>query len=71
MMACSLKRTVFPLSRITLSFSTRVAQILQNTKDGAGGGPRRKRTNEGGDPRTINQRRKIYALSHHRQREPL
>lgn len=40
-----------------------VARVLQNMKDSARRSFRDKRTDEGGDPRTISQRRKIYALA--------
>ena len=39
-----------------------VARVLQNMKDGTKRDIRSKRTDEGGDPRTVSQRRKIYAL---------
>ena len=40
-----------------------VARVLQNMKDSAAGITRTKRTDTGGDTRTISQRRKIYALT--------
>lgn len=40
-----------------------VARVLQNMKDGTQRPAQDKRTDEGGDPRTANQRRKIYALT--------
>ena len=40
-----------------------VARVLQNMKDGISRSTRPKRTDEGGDARTIQQRRKIYALT--------
>lgn len=40
-----------------------VARVLQNMKDGASRSARAKRTDEGGDARTVQQRRKIYALT--------
>ena len=40
-----------------------VARILQNMKDGVSRSAHAKRTDEGGDPRTVQQRRKIYALA--------
>lgn len=40
-----------------------VARVLQNMKDGVSHSTRPKRTDEGGDARTIQQRRKIYALT--------
>ena len=39
-----------------------LARVLQNMKDGTQRDTRSKRTDEGGDPRTVAQRRKIYAL---------
>lgn len=40
-----------------------VARVLQNMKDGVSRSTRPKRTDEGGDARTVQQRRKIYALT--------
>lgn len=40
-----------------------VTRVLQNMKDGVSRSTRPKRTDEGGDARTIQQRRKIYALT--------
>ena len=40
-----------------------VARVLQNMKDGVSRSTRPKRTDEGGDGRTVQQRRKIYALT--------
>ena len=40
-----------------------VARVLQNMKDSVNGGAHTKRTDEGGDVRTVQQRRKIYALT--------
>ena len=40
-----------------------VARVLQNMKDGISRSTRAKRTDEGGDARTVQQRRKIYALT--------
>ena len=40
-----------------------VARVLQNMKDGVSRSTRPKRTDEGGDAPTIQQRRKIYALT--------
>lgn len=42
---------------------TKVARVLQNMKDGVKRDTTSKRTDEGGDPRTVAQRRKIYALT--------
>lgn len=39
-----------------------LARVLQNMKDGVQTDNRIKRTDEGGDPRTVSLRRKIYAL---------
>jgi len=39
-----------------------LARTLQNMKDAAQTTPHDKRTDEGGDPRTVNLRRKIFAL---------
>lgn len=39
-----------------------VARVLQVMKDRAGGRIHPRRTDEGGNPKTVNQRRKIYAL---------
>ena len=39
-----------------------LARVLQNLKDGVGSSASSKRTDAGGDPRTIAQRRKIYQL---------
>lgn len=40
-----------------------IARVLQNMKDGVGSHARARRTDEGGDPRTVAQRRKIYTLT--------
>lgn len=40
----------------------KVARVLQNLKDSVSGKSRPKRTDEGGNPKTEAQRRKIYAL---------
>ena len=40
-----------------------VARVLQHMKDGVSRSTRTKRTDEGGDTRTVQQRRKIYALT--------
>ena len=40
-----------------------VARVLQNMKDSVNGSARTKRTDTGGDARTVQQRRKIYALT--------
>ena len=41
----------------------KLARVLQNMKDGVKRDVNSKRTDEGGDPRTVWQRRKIYALT--------
>lgn len=41
----------------------KLARVLQNMKDGVKRDVNSKRTDEGGDPRTVRQRRKIYALT--------
>lgn len=51
------------MRKLTQSEINNLARILQNMKDGVGSSSRRKRTDEGGDLRTINQRRKIYTLT--------
>lgn len=40
-----------------------VARVLQNMKDSVSTDPRTKRTDTGGDARTVRQRRKIYILA--------
>lgn len=40
-----------------------VVRVLQNMKDSVNRGDRPKRTDEGGDARTVQQRRKIYVLT--------
>lgn len=49
------------MKKLTQGEITNLARILQNLKDGAGRST--KRTDEGGDARTVQQRRKIYALT--------
>lgn len=51
------------MKQLTQGEINRVARVLQNMKDSVGGSARGKRTDEGGDPRTVQQRRKIYALT--------
>ena len=41
----------------------KLARVLQNMKDGVKRDVNSKRTDEGGDPRTVRQRRKIYTLT--------
>lgn len=50
------------MKKLTQGEINTVARVLQNMKDGVSRDVRNKRTDEGGDPRTISQRRKIYAL---------
>lgn len=49
------------MKQLTQGEITTLARVLQNLKDGAKG-TQAKRTDEGGDPRTVPQRHKIYAL---------
>lgn len=49
------------IKKLTQGEINNLARILQNLKDGAGRSI--KRTDEGGDARTVQQRRKIYALT--------
>lgn len=51
------------MKKLTQGEINTVARVLQNMKDSASGGTRAKRTDVGGDARTIQQRRKIYALT--------
>lgn len=51
------------LKRLTQGEIDKVARVLQNMKDGVQRDTTSKRTDEGGDPRTERQRRKIYALT--------
>lgn len=50
------------MRKLTQGEITTLARILQNMKDGTDRDVRSKRTDEGGDPRTVQLRRKIYAL---------
>lgn len=50
------------MKQLTQGEITTVARVLQNMKDSAGWGNQSKRTDEGGNPTTERQRRKIYAL---------
>ena len=50
------------MKQLTQGEITAVARVLQNMKDSAARGSRSKRTDEGGNPTTERQRRKIYAL---------
>ena len=51
------------IKALTQGQISEVARVLQNMKDGVSRSTRPKRTDEGGDARTIQQRRKIYALT--------
>lgn len=51
------------MKKLTQGEINTLARILQNMKDGVDRDVRSKRTDEGGDPRTEKQRRKIYALT--------
>ena len=51
------------MKQLTQGEITAVARVLQNMKDSAARGSRSKRTDEGGNPTTERQRRKIYALT--------
>lgn len=53
------KESIRKLSQKELST---VVRVLQNMKDGIQRDTKSKRTDEGGDPRTVQLRRKIYAL---------
>lgn len=51
------------MKKLTQGEINTLARVLQNMKDGVQRDTRSKRTDEGGDPRTERQRRKIYALT--------
>lgn len=51
------------MKKLTQGEINTVARVLQNMKDSVSGSARNKRTDEGGDARTVQQRRKIYALT--------
>lgn len=51
------------IKALTQGQISEVARVLQNMKDGISRSARAKRTDEGGDARTVQQRRKIYALT--------
>ncbi len=53
------KESIRKLSQSELST---VVRVLQNMKDGIQRDTKRKRTDEGGDPRTVGLRRRIYIL---------
>ena len=50
------------MKKLTQGEITNVARVLQNMKDSAARSTGNKRTDEGGNPTTERQRRKIYAL---------
>lgn len=50
------------MKKLTQGEINNLARILQNMKDSVSQSSRKKRTDEGGNPRTAAQRRKIYAL---------
>ena len=51
------------IKALTQGQISEVARVLQNMKDGISRSTRAKRPDEGGDARTVQQRRKIYALT--------
>lgn len=51
------------IKALTQGQISEMARVLQNMKDGISRSTHTKRTDEGGDTRTIQQRRKIYALT--------
>lgn len=50
------------IRKLTQGELNTVVRVLQNMKDGIKKNAKTKRTDEGGNPRTVEQRRKIYAL---------
>ena len=50
------------MKKLTQGEINPLARVLQNMKDGIQRDTRSKRTDEGGDPRTVQLRHKIYAL---------
>lgn len=50
------------MKKLTQGEINNLSRILQNMKEGTNGKVTGKRTDEGGDPRTVNLRHKIYAL---------
>lgn len=50
------------MTKLTQGEINDLARVLQNMKDGAHATAADKRTDTGGDPRTVSQRRKIYQL---------
>ena len=51
------------MKKLTQGEINTVARVLQNMKDSVHSDPRTKRTDTGGDARTVQQRRKIFALT--------
>lgn len=51
------------IKQLTQGEINKLARVLQNMKDGVQRDTTSKRTDEGGDPRTVAQRRKVYALT--------
>lgn len=51
------------MKKLTQGEINTVARVLQNMKDSVNSDPRTKRTDTGGDARTVQQRRKIFALT--------
>ena len=51
------------MRQLTQGEINKVARVLQNMKDSVPGSARPKRPDTGGDARTVQQRRKIYALT--------
>lgn len=51
------------MRQLTQGEINKVARVLQNMKDSVSYSARTKRTDTGGDARTVQQRRKIYALT--------
>lgn len=51
------------MKKLTQGEINTVARVLQNMKDSVNSDPRTKRTDTGGDIRTVQQRRKIYTLT--------
>ena len=60
---CKIAPALTSIKALTQGQINEVARVLQNMKDGVSRSTRPKRTDEGGDARTIQQRRKIYALT--------
>ena len=51
------------MKKLTQGEINTIARVLQNMKDSVNSDPHTKRTDTGGDARTVQQRRKIYALT--------